>query len=500
VVISAVAFVPFALAAARSVDWSAPSAGEWLAVAWWGGGTLALGSWLWFKGLRQVSGGDAAPYMAVMPVSALVLSYVLLGEPFQFVQVVGLALVVLGIAIHTLSHVTGERVATLLDRLRSGYLFLPVCFAVAAVLAVVVLLAVDRRVQTLDLPLWTYGGGPQNASQVLTTIASSMITFTGVVFSILIVALQLTSSQFSPRALRNFLRDRTTQVALGVFVATFTYSFAALTAVRVAAGDADSFVPVVTITGALALVGASIIVFVLLIHHTAQSMRVVNIVERIAEETRSTLERQYPAVAVEPPPPLPHLGPPTVVAAPRAGVLADVDLSGLAELAARRETTVELHAPAGEYLCRGAPLLYVYGSDDERDWTDHLRLDVEPTMHDNAAFGIRQLVDIAERALSPGINDPTTAVQCLDRLHDLLRSVANRPVADRRWASVDGVPRACAPQPDFETLLSLSLDELEHWGRDSPQVSRRIDALVDDLLCVTVDSHRRAALLQHTSR
>jgi uncharacterized membrane protein len=310
----------------------------------------------------------------------------------------------------------------------------------------------------------------------------------------LIVALQLTSSQFSPRALRSFLRDGTTQVALGMFVATFTYSFAALSAIRVAAGDDENFVPVITVTAALALLGSSIIVFIHFIHHTANSMRVVTIIERIARETRRAVEAQYPPAVIESVPMACSTDFCTVVSAPSAGVIADVDLQGLAGLAAQRRATVEVCDMAGSYVPAGAPLLLVYGDDARDHWTDHLRLDVEPTMHFNAAFGFRQLVDIAERALSPGINDPTTAVQCLDRLHDLLRTIANRPVPPRRLAFVDGVARASIPQPDFDRLLALSLDEISHWGKDSIQVRRRVDAIVDDLLAVTVASDRRAAI------
>jgi uncharacterized membrane protein len=116
-------------------------------------------------------------------------------------------------------------------------------------------------------------------------------------------------------------------------------------------------------------------------------------------------------------------------------------------------------------------------------------------MRYNAAFGFRQLVDIAERALSPGVNDPTTAVQCLDRLHDLLRRIVNRPLAPRRVAVVDGLARASIPQPGFGELLHLSLDEPRHWGEDSIQVQRRIERLIDDLAALTADAERRFVLL-----
>jgi uncharacterized membrane protein len=494
--IATVATLPWALFDGLGFDWYRPSLGDWVAVVWWGAGTMALGSWLWFRGLQRSSGANAAPYMGVMPVSALLLSYVLLEEPFEWIHVAGMAIVLLGLAAQTLPQATGEPLRATADRIRGGYLFVPLVFFASAVLAAIGSIAIDRQVENLDTPLWTYTGGPQNATDVLTTIASSMITFTGVVFSIMIVALQLTSSQFSPRALRNFLRDGTTQVALGMFVATFTYSFAALAAVRVAAEDDETFVPVITVTTALALLGSSIIVFIHFIHHTANSMRAVTIIERIAQETRRAVEAQYPPAVIETVPPMTSPRPSMVVSAPSAGVIADVDLRGLAHIASRRRATVEVCDRAGVYVPRGAPLLLVYDDDsgEQAEWSDRVRLEHEPTMHFNAEFGFRQLVDIAERALSPGINDPTTAVQCLDRLHDLLRMIANRPMPERRFALVEGVARASIPQPGFDRLLALALDEISHWGDNSIQVRRRIDAIIDDLLTVTVGESRRAAL------
>ncbi len=492
--VACVATLPWAVFDAIHFGWSEPNARDWIAVVWWGAGTMALGSWLWFRGLRGSTGGNAAPYMGVMPVSALVLSYALLGERFAWIHVAGMAIVLLGLAVQTLPQITGEALGATLDRIRSGYLFVPLVFFFGAVVAAIALIVVDRHIDSLDGPLWTYTGGPQNAGDVLTTIASSMITFTGVVFSIMIVALQLTSSQFSPRALRNFLRDGTTQVALGMFVATFTYSFAALSAVRVAAGDDETFVPVITVTGAFLLLGSSIVVFIHFIHHTAHSLRAVTIIEQIAQETRRALDQQYPPVLMEADLMTPSGGFGTVVSAPTAGVITDVDLSGLAALAAGNRATVEVCGMAGTYVPAGAPLLVVYGGEDDDRWTNHVRLDDEPTMHFNAEFGFRQLVDIAERALSPGINDPTTAVQCLDRLHDLLRRIANRPTPDRRFSFVDGVPRASIPQPDFNRLLALALDEICHWGKDSIQIGRRVEAIIDDLCSVTVETERRVAI------
>jgi uncharacterized membrane protein len=232
---------------------------------------------------------------------------------------------------------------------------------VATALAIA-LIIVDRVLQDTGFA-WTYAGGPETTSATLTTIASSMITFTGLVFSILIVALQLTSSQFSPRALRSFLRDRRPQAALGVFVATFTYAFAALTAVRFATDDAEPFVPSLTVTVALVLVAVSVLFFVQLIHHTAQSLRVVSIIVRIAGETRAALDELYPHDADEPRPPV-AVGPIHEVRAREAGVVADADLVSVARVADRLDALIEVVPHVGTFVCRGEPLLLIHGGRD----------------------------------------------------------------------------------------------------------------------------------------
>lgn len=397
------------------------------------------------------------------------------------------------------------------DELRGGFWLIPTGLVLTAVLGAVGLIALDRRVQDRAGIPWIYEGGPTNASDTLTTIASSMITFTALVFSIMMVVLQLTSSQFSPRALRNFLRDRQSQFALGVFVSTFAYAFTALSAVRVAAEDDAGFVPTITVTVALLLVAASVVVFVQLIHHTSTSLQVTTIIDRIARETRDSIDHVYPE---EPGPP----GAPPVsrrigtVAADRAGVVTDVDLDALAERAAGREMTVVVLHPIGAFICNGMPLLALCElpgrparpadgdadddeDEDDRPWTRHVTIAGERTMFEDPTFGLRQLVDIAERALSPGVNDPTTAIQCLDRIHDILRTLATRPM--HRWQVADAGTehvRAAIMRPGFEEVLVLALDEIRHWGRDSPRVCRHLDATIDDLSTVVREPARRAAL------
>jgi uncharacterized membrane protein len=388
------------------------------------------------------------------------------------------------------------------DRLRGGYWLIPSTCVVLAVAAAFAMIALDRYLKERDTLSWTYAGGPENASDTLTTIASSMITFTGLVFSITVLALQLTSSQFSPRALRNFLRDRVAQFSLGTFLATFAYSFAALSAVRVESDDDPSFVPALTVTGAFALIGISLIMFVEYIHHMAQSMRVVTIIERITQETRETIDSQYPSPASEsgqaPAPIADSYRLMHVLGAPGAGVIVDIDLDGLAACAGGRNAGVEVLHPIGTYVCEGQPIMRVWTPDSSGDGWEALQQyvlrDSERTMRNDAAFGFRQLVDIAERALSPGVNDPTTAIQCLDRIHDLLRRLSGRDVPPVRFGELDGVVCASAPSPSFDDFVGLGTEEIWRWGRESLQVQARLRSLFDDLMHATTDPDRRKCL------
>ena len=198
------------------------------------------------------------------------------------------------------------------ERLRTGLWFIPLLFTLGSAVLALVMIEVDERVE--QRAPWAFDGDPGSATEVLSTIAASTLTFTALVFSITIVALQLASSQFSPRVLRLFLRDRGSQVALGVFVATFVFAFLALQSIRDGGEPGgEPFVPGYTITISLVLVVATLGTFVYYVDHVAHAVLAVNIIEAVAVETRATIEANYPPtppreVAGEPP-----AGPPTLV-------------------------------------------------------------------------------------------------------------------------------------------------------------------------------------------
>lgn len=378
------------------------------------------------------------------------------------------------------------------ERLRAGFWVVPAVFVLGALALSTVTIWLDEH--WIDEVPGGFSGGPDNARDVLSTISSSMITFTALVFSITIVVLQLTSSQFSPRVLRTFLRDRSTQVSLGVFVATFTYSLLVLRAVR---SDEDAFVPSLSVALAFAFVLVSLAVFVHYIHHIARAIQVSSIIASVAAETRATIDRMHPDGAA-------HIGaarpdrPPTrTIASPHEpGVVLGYDDDGLIALARQARCALVLIPAVGDFVPEGAPLFHVHGDADGRlddgAVAACVALGRERTMNQDVAFGFRQLVDIAERALSPAINDPTTAVQCLDHLHDFLRRLVVREFPTGCYLDPDGELRLAVPAARWDDYVSLAFDEVRQYGHSSVQVARRLRATVDDLLTIAPLERRRA--------
>ena len=385
------------------------------------------------------------------------------------------------------------RLAHLYESLRTGLWFVPGLFVTGAVVMAAATITIDRRVD--GIPTWlTFRGAPESAQQILATTATAMLTFTGLVFTITVVVLQLASSQFSPRVLRTFLRDRGSQVPLGIFTATFVFALIVLVQVRI--GDAGpKFVPGLSITVSYGLVLISLAAFVYFVNHVAQSIRVVNIIESVANATRHAIDSSYPDDHVDDAAPTsePDLGEPSQVVRleRRAGVLAGLDIEGLIELARRHDCVLRIVRDMGDFVVEGAPIVEVFGSNDisTREVLRQVDIARERTMRQDPAYGIRQLVDIAEKALSPSLNDPTTAVQAIDRIHDLLDRIAHRSLLSSVYEDDDGEVRLVRPVMTWSGYVTLAFEEIREYGGSSIQVQRRLRAAIDELLTV-VDGGR----------
>lgn len=371
--------------------------------------------------------------------------------------------------------------------LRDRFWAVPLAIALAAA-------GLALALTTLDLELFgslpvLFSGGPEGARALLAAIITSMISFTGLVFSITVVVLQLTSSQFSPRVLNTFLHDRFTQVALGVFVATFVFAFVVLRTVRGTAETAN-FVPTTAVTAAVVLVFVSVLVFLRYIHHITQAIRASTIVTRIAQETRALIVRRYPEDAEAPTAGVPAIGPVHRVPTAAGGVVQSVDDDRLAEVAAEHRCSIRLVPAIGDFLPTGATLFEVTGQEppDGEDLCAAVILNAERTLDQDVGSGLRRLVDIALRALSPSLNDPTTAVQVVDQLHDLLRCLATRPMPPRRRYA-DDVLLLTVPEARFGDLLALAVDEIARVGAEDPRIRSRLRRMLLDLGDVARPEH-----------
>jgi uncharacterized membrane protein len=372
--------------------------------------------------------------------------------------------------------------ARLREWLSTGLWFLPMLWAFGAMASAIGIVALDQRWGG-DSPSWlVFGRGPDSARLVLSVIAGSTITFTGTVFSITIVALQLASTQFSPRVLRTFLRDRASQHCFGTFVATALYALMVLREV-----EAEVAVPGLALTGAFALVVASIFAFVFLVHHVAQSIRAVSIIDAVAAETRASIRANHPIDGTDPlaEAPVPTGPPAQILTLERPpGALLGIDEDDLVDIATRHGCVLELLATVGDYVPSNAPVFAVHGGDGHVEAAAvlrHVGIGPERTLYQDTAFGLRQLVDMAEKALSPAINDPTTAVQCIDRIHDLLRRIAVRPIASGRYGDAAGNLRLVVPKTSWDDYVHLAFDEIRHFGIGSLQIPRRLRAALLDL-------------------
>jgi uncharacterized membrane protein len=389
--------------------------------------------------------------------------------------------------------VSGERLQYVL---RSAFWLVPaLCVVVASVLAVG-LVIVDESVGAPHF-VFLFPGPPEGARSLLSSIIQAMITFTALVFSITIVVLQLASSQFSPRVLRTFLRDRTIQWTFAVFVSTFVY---AIIVHRNVLGTtaASGFVPRLAVTVAVAFVLLSVALFIRYIGHVTNMIRVVSIIAAIGKESRALLEQRCP-VRQESAAAAPHLAPGGVpLGSPTAGVLVAVNEKVIVRHAAQAGCVVELLVRVGDFLPYGVPLARLHPDGSDRLTTDNvpdwlmknLGFDNERTIEQDLAFAFRQLVDIAQRALSPAMNDPTTACQAIDVAHDLLRRLAMRSLPSGRFADDSGQVWLVIPQYAFADYLRIVVEEIWRYGSNAPQVPQRLASMLHDLRTVSLSEHR----------
>lgn len=406
------------------------------------------------------------------------------------------------------SHIPGWRG----EALRTSLWFVPTLLVVAAGALFWVTYGLDRAADAnaFSLPSWVNTGGPDAARTILTAIAAAVITVVGVVFSITILALQLASTQFGPRMLRNFIRDRGTQLTLGTFVATFVFSVLALGSVSNRSSGA--FVPHISVTVAIVLLLVDLGVLIYFIHHVARSIQLTEVVYAIARDLDDAIREirtddvPVPQSSGNPEPGLDELNAcldreGVELPAPSSGYLQGIGHARIIEIAANCDAVVRFSRRPGHFVVRGRPLATVWPPGAAPDVTSALA-DVHitgphRTLQQDPQLAIDQLVEIAIRALSPAINDTFTALTCIDWLGDGLGKIARRPLPHGIYRDATGCIRTLDVPLRYDRLLNHGFDKIRQAGRGMPAVGiRQLEALTAITTCTINDAQRAAVARQ----
>lgn len=339
-------------------------------------------------------------------------------------------------------------------------------------------------------------GTPDAVLAILETVAASMVSLTALVLTIVLVVVQLAMGQFSPRIVQRLLRDRPSQFAIGLFVATFVHTLLAIREVDLGSDKDAGHVPGVAVVATFILALASIAVLVMYIHHVGQALRVSALVELAGHQTRQMVSRVY----ADKGDPLPDEDDPGIVLAVKSGVLSKVWRDRLVTAAAEGDCTLELVPAMGDFVPTGGRLFIIHGDSSRLQLNavnDAVILSMERSLIDDVGYGMRLLVDMGERSLSDSpFQDPTTAVQTIDRLHDILRQLARRPLHDGLHRDSHGALRLTERVMTWDGYVHLAFDELRMVGAGSPQVARRLQSALRDLMTVALPDRLEPLTLQ----
>jgi uncharacterized membrane protein len=389
--------------------------------------------------------------------------------------------------------------------LRTSLWFVPAIEVVAAIGLFALTTALDKTAHRV--PDWVISGTADAARQILTAIAAAVITVVGVVFSIILVTLTLASTQFGPRMLRNFIRDRGTQLTLGTFVATFVYSVLVLVSVG------GSFVPHIGVTVTIGLMVADMAVLIYFIHHTSISIQLPQVIASIAADLTEAIQVQggareqldgYPERGPSPVELVTRLeSEGGVLYAPASGYLQFIKHQDLVKLAAEANAVISLEHRPGHFLVRGHRFAAVWPS--EAAATLHHRLGrahiigSHRTLTQDVSFGIDQLVEIAVRALSPAVNDPFTAMTCIDWLGENLCKVTAQWHPERVHRDRGGYVRVISAEPSYDRLVQRTFEKIRQNSLGMPAVMIRMLEALARIMTETGSNGQRQVLLDQAA-
>ncbi len=344
----------------------------------------------------------------------------------------------------------------------------------AALVALICGYAMSQIELTPDsfLARFAFQGTADDARNLLVAITSTVVTVIALVLGLTVVALQLSSTQFSPRLLRNFLRDRGTQLVLSVFIATFVYSAAGLFTVGLEGGERTEEYPRLAISGAIILLFISLGMVVYFADHLVHSIQIDAITRQIDRNTRHALARLHPTLVTDHPPRAPDWA--VAITSSRTGYIQTVHPELLLPVATRANATICLRVRVGAHVIQGTTLAWVWAQSPENPLPDRstfeaavnndVRIGFERTIEQDIAFGIRQLIDIASKALSPAINDPYTAVQAIDHLSVICADLARQPLGTNIFGDPSGRGTVVVPGNTFADYIFFITTQLGQFA------------------------------------
>ena len=388
---------------------------------------------------------------------------------------------------------------------RSSLWFVPGLLVLGAVVIAIALIEAEGYMEQDILDQWPrlFGSSASGSRDLLTAVAGSMITVAGVVFSITIVALSLASSQYTSRVLRNFMSNHVNQTVLGVFVGIFAYCLVVLRTIR--GGDEGSFIPSLAVLFGLLLAFVGIAVLIYFIHHISASIQAAHILAAVAEETLDAIDHLFPEEVGEEANstmPAANLGQTWYpISASKTGYIQSLDPPGLLAFASERRTVVRMERGVGQFLIEKTPIASLLGttapSDDDRQRLDELyAVGPQRTVEQDAAFGIRQIVDVALKALSPGINDTTTAIMCIDYLTAILVRLTDRRI-ESCYRAEDGELRLLTCGPSYSGMVGEAFDQIRQNADGNVAVLESLLGSLELLAGRTASPARRLILAGH---
>jgi uncharacterized membrane protein len=385
------------------------------------------------------------------------------------------------------------------DRIRNSLWFVPMVGIMFALATAVAMLELDNAMRIERHPglEWAVTTGPA-ARSILSSLAGALVTVTGVVFSITMLTLAQTSSMYGPRLLRSFLNHNTTQFTLAVFLGTSLYCFAVLRTIQ-EVDDGTLFAPHLSLGLGLLAGLISLLTFVYFIHHVAYSIQVQNVVRNVADELNNTIDRLFPEQLGEDLKNEPEScvdfesESATVIESTSTGYVQAINADSLMQVATRHDLVIRLERRPGHFIAHGTRIAMTHPPRPDEDVAARINecflTGARRTPRQDVECAIQELVEVAVRALSPGINDPHTAISCIDYLGAALIRFADRALPAPIRQDEKGRARVITSVTSFADALDAAFDEIRQHARDSASVLIR---LADTLLAISLKLRRRA--------